>query len=106
VLARRSPAALTLEALAREVGASVFHLCRAFRRTHGETIHRYLVRLRVRRALELIAHEALNLTTLAMELDFAHHSHFTSAFGREFGAPPSVVRAELRVRAAARASRS
>jgi AraC-like DNA-binding protein len=58
------------------------------------------LKLRVRRSLELVDRADLTLTSLAMRLHFAHHSHFTSAFRREFGVPPSAVRGRLHAPAA------
>ena len=43
-------------------------------------------------ALERLAVGADDLTTLALELGFSSHSHFTDAFRREFGRPPSAAR--------------
>jgi AraC-like DNA-binding protein len=66
-----------------------------FERVTGATIHRYLTRLRLRVALARIADGESNLTALALDLGFSSHSHLTSTFAREFGAPPSRLRAEL-----------
>jgi AraC-like DNA-binding protein len=95
-LARRSPARVGLQSLASEIDVSAFHLCRAFRRIYGLTIHRYIVGLRLRNALEALGRDRFNLSGLAMQLEFCHHSHFTAAFRTEFGAPPSSVRSLLR----------
>lgn len=87
---------LTLEALARAVFSSPFHLARVFRRETGISLHVYLTRLRLRQALQEIADGASDLTRLALELGFSSHSHFTNAFKREFGESPSRIRCRLR----------
>ena len=92
VLAKRYLHPISLRLLAVEVGASVFHLCRTFRKFHGTTVHRYLVEMRLRRALEELARERTDLGGLAVALKFSHHSHFSAAFRSEFGVPPSVAR--------------
>ena len=68
------------------------HLSRIFQHHTGFTIHRYLVQLRMRQALERLAGGEQNLTMLALDLGFSSHSHFTDAFRREFGCAPSAVR--------------
>ena len=83
---------LTLDDLARAVHASPFHLARVFRQHTGLTIHRYLTLLRLRASLERLAQGQEDLAALALELGFSSHSHFTDAFTREFGAPPSGLR--------------
>jgi AraC-like DNA-binding protein len=42
--------------------------------------------------LESLASGADDLTSLALDLGFSSHSHFTDAFRREFGRTPSEVR--------------
>jgi AraC family transcriptional regulator len=91
-LASRMPERVTLDDVARAVGASPFHLARLFRRRTGAPVHRYLMCLRLRASLEHLADGANDLTALALELGFSSHSHFTDSFRREFGCTPSDVR--------------
>jgi AraC family transcriptional regulator len=81
-----------LDAVARAVHCSPFHLTRQFRAATGETLSRYLLRLRLSLALERIAGGETNLTRLALDLGFAHHSHFTARFRTVFAATPSEIR--------------
>lgn len=85
---------LRLADIAAGVGSSAFHLCRTFRTATRSTIHRYLTRLRVRAGLERICLRP-SLSAVALDLGFTHHSHFSNAFRREFGATPSAIRAQL-----------
>jgi AraC family transcriptional regulator len=78
--------------VAREVGLSVYHLCRTFRRVTGKTLHQYRSELRVRACLELVAAPGARLVDVAMAAGFCSHSHFTNAFHRAFGETPSVSR--------------
>jgi AraC family transcriptional regulator len=86
---------LTLDRLAAQLGASPFYLCRVFREQTGFSIHRYRVRLRLQEALHRIDPARGSLTELALDLGFSSHSHFTCAFRRECGVPPSVARDAL-----------
>jgi AraC-like DNA-binding protein len=84
---------LSLGAIARHLGTSPFHLNRVFRQAIGITLHRYVLQLRVRQALvRLLEQPQCDLTSLALDLGFADHSHFSATFRREFGFPPRRVR--------------
>jgi AraC-like DNA-binding protein len=77
--------------VARYAGASPAYLTDLFRRVEGVSLHRYLVQLRLARALVELKH-ASDLTALALEVGFSSHSHFTAAFRRAFGTTPSEFR--------------
>lgn len=77
------------------VGASPAYLTDAFRRAEGMPLHRYLIQLRLARALVELPH-AGDLTTLALDLGFASHSHFSAVFRRAFGLTPSRFRERAR----------
>jgi AraC-like DNA-binding protein len=90
----------TLAEVAAEVGGSPVHLTRVFRQVEGMPLYRYQLRLRLARALDLIA-EYDDLTTLGLDLGFSSHSHFSAAFREVHGRTPS----EFRQAALARRSR-
>jgi AraC family transcriptional regulator len=85
----------SLDAVGRAVNCSPFHLARQFRRATGETISRYLLRLRLAAALHRIAEGESDLARLAVELGFSHHSHFTARFRSVFGCTPVRARGAL-----------
>lgn len=91
-LASRLGERITLGDVARAVHASPFHLARVFQERTGVPVHRYLIRLRLRASLERLPDGASDLASLALDLGFSSHSHFTDAFRREFGRTPSDVR--------------
>jgi AraC-like DNA-binding protein len=91
-LSERFASPPSLEELAHTLSCSPFHLCRTFRRAVGLPLRRYLDRLRLRLALERLGAGEPCLTALALDLGYADHSHFTNAFRREFGRPPSELR--------------
>lgn len=95
VLALRYAERITIGEIAGAVGSSPFHVCRVFRCHAGLPIHRYLNRLRLRAAIEGILDRGSSLADLAVAVGFASHSHFSDAFRREFGTPPSAVRESL-----------
>jgi AraC-like DNA-binding protein len=96
VLVASDPGAdLSLSEIAAAVYSSPFHLARRFREEVGISIHQYRLRLRLTIALDHVvdgAQRAADLSALGMQLGFSHHSHFTTAFRRAFGIPPSRMR--------------
>ena len=86
---------LSLSQLARLLGASGFHLCRAFRGEMGTTLHVHRNQLRLRASLERIAEGEPDIARLAVDLGFSSHSHFTLSFRRAFGLTPSLARRQL-----------
>jgi AraC-like DNA-binding protein len=92
MLSARFDEDLDLPQIAAHVGVSVYHLCRTFREGTGLALHQYLRQLRIRHGLEKVCETASPLSRIAVDLGFAHHSHFTSAFRRDFAVTPSELR--------------
>jgi AraC family transcriptional regulator len=88
-------APIRLTHVGRAVGTSPAYLTSVFSRVEGMPLHRYLVQLRLARALVEVPHSS-DLTGLAYDLGFSNHSHFTAAFRRAFGCTPSRYRESLR----------
>jgi AraC family transcriptional regulator len=78
----------TLAEIGAEMGASPVYLTQLFRQVEGVPLYRYHLRLRLARALDLVPrHE--DLATLALDLGFSSHAHFTAAFRQAYGRTPS-----------------
>jgi AraC-like DNA-binding protein len=86
-------APIGLEKRAWEVSLNPSTLSRAFHREVGISIRQYSKRLRLRKALQLMLDTGTDLGSIAVELGFFDQAHFSNAFHREFGVPPSLVRA-------------
>jgi AraC family transcriptional regulator len=106
LLSTRFAEALSLDAIARAVHCSPYHLARLFRRISGLSIHQYRHRLRLREALQRLAEGRSELSALALELGFSSHSHLTDSFRQAFGVPPSAVRRSLGSRSLRELSRN
>jgi AraC-like DNA-binding protein len=91
VLARRYRENTSVRELAEEVGCSVFHLCRVFRIETGLTLHQYRHRLRLAASLSRVV-RGDDLSSVACDLGYASHSHFTERFRTAFGLTPSRYR--------------
>jgi len=77
----------TLAQIAGDVGVSPVYLTQVFAQAEGVPLYRYQLRLRLARALDLLA-DCEDLTALALDLGFSSHSHFTAAFRGLYGSPP------------------
>jgi len=98
LLAVRFAEELPLDALARAVHASPFHLARLFRRETGLSLHQYRLRLRLHAGLARVVDGERDLTQLALTSGFSSHAHFTDTFRRAFGVAPSACRRVLTAR--------
>lgn len=82
---------ITLLELSRAVHVSPYHLSRLFRDEVGCAPHEYLIRLRVRRAINALA-DGASVSEAASVAGFASPSYFSRVFRRRVGVPPSVYR--------------
>ena len=81
----------TLAEIAAEVRCSPVYLTQVFQQVEGLPLYRYQLRLRLARALDLLAHYD-DLTTLGLDLGFSSHSHFSAACREAYGRSPSEFR--------------
>lgn len=81
----------TLAEIAAETGGSPVYLTQVFQQVEGLPLYRYQLRLRLARALDLLA-EYDDLTALGLDLGFSSHSHFSAAFRQAYGRSPSAFR--------------
>lgn len=84
-------APLNLEAVARVSWFSPHHFHRIFRASVGETVNDFIKRLRLERALALMAHgPTRTLNEIAIASGFNSQSDFSRCFRQRFGVPPSA----------------
>jgi AraC family transcriptional regulator len=81
----------TLAEIAAEVRGSPVYLTQVFQQVEGLSLYRYQLRLRLARALDLLA-QYDDLTALSLDLGFSSHSHFSAAFREAYGRSPSEFR--------------
>ena len=81
----------TLAEIAAEVRGSPVYLTQVFQQVEGLPLYRYQLRLRLARALDLLA-QYDDLTALSLDLGFSSHSHFSAAFRAAYGRSPSEFR--------------
>ncbi len=71
---------VSLLAMAEQANVSPFHFIRLFRHTVGLTPHRFVLRQRTQKALNLLNEGKLSLSQVATESGFFDQAHFTRAF--------------------------
>jgi len=90
---------VSLTELARTVNVTPAHLTDVFRRVEGIPLANYCRRIRLARALHELP-RTQNLASLAQDLGFSSHGHFSAAFKSLYGITPSQFRDSRRVRSA------
>ena len=81
---------LNLNDLARVANFSKFHFHRIFRAMVGETINRFVRRLRLERAAgQLIYNQEKTITAVALDCGFSGSAVFARAFREAFGSSPT-----------------
>ena len=80
-----------VEALADIAARSPFHFTRVFTRSVGMTPHRYVVHLRLQRAIELVREGQSGLAEIAVRTGFADQSHLSRWVRRVHGVAPTQL---------------
>ena len=84
---------LTVADLARVAGLSPAHFSREFRRSFGESPHRYLLTRRLERAAALLRNTDRPVTDICFSVGLTSVGSFTTSFGRIYGMSPAAYRA-------------
>ncbi|NHR07146.1 GlxA family transcriptional regulator [Chromobacterium haemolyticum] len=91
----------SLEHLAAELGVSLRHLERLFKRYLSTTPAQYYLDLRLRRARELLLQTNMSVMEVTVACGFLSSSHFSKSYRGLFGYPPSRERQQYLVAAGA-----
>lgn len=86
---------VSLDDLAAHTNISKYHLLRSFAKTTGFTPYRYLVRLRMRRAADLLRDTGQPVLQISAACGYRSPGQFTAAFRRRFGASPTEFRRQF-----------
>ena len=84
---------LDVPALAQAAHLSPAHFSREFRRTFGDTPHRYLLMRRMERAAALLRNTDHSVADICVTVGLSSVGSFTTAFSRMFGLSPTAYRA-------------
>jgi AraC family transcriptional regulator len=83
---------LTLKNVAAAMHVRAGYLTHAFAQRTGRPLYRYIMSLKLARALHRIATTDEELTQIALDLGFSSHSHLSAMFKARYGVSPSQVR--------------
>jgi AraC-like DNA-binding protein len=83
---------LSVAELAGVVNLSTSHFCRAFKRSFGVSVHRFVMRSRIEAAQRLMLTTADSLSGIALTCGMSDQSHLTRWFHRFVGQTPAVWR--------------
>lgn len=97
MLASMDDDALRLDAVAREVQMSPFHLIRQFQSVFGITPHQFRIARRLDQARFLLAKGDHSVTEVCMEIGFSSLGSFSALFARRVGESPSAYQRRMRM---------
>ncbi|HLW34764.1 MAG TPA: helix-turn-helix domain-containing protein [Chthoniobacterales bacterium] len=86
---------ISLGAVAKAAGASVFHFCKIFRKATGLTFTDYVARLRLEDARTRLANPNLRVSQIAYDVGFQSLTQFNRVFKRVIGESPTKYRTHL-----------
>jgi transcriptional regulator GlxA family with amidase domain len=90
----------TLNEIAEHVGISRAHLAKLFQQDTGIPMHKFLNRVRISRAEQLLRNSELSCESIAVECGFGISQHFSRAFKLHAGLTPIRFRKKHRRREA------
>src|SRR3954464_14106322 len=89
---------LSLAAVARASGASIFHFCKVFKKTTGLKFTDYVARIRLEDAKSQLLNPSRRISEVAYDVGFQSLTQFNRMFKRIFGQSPTDFRAQLHSR--------
>jgi AraC-like DNA-binding protein len=86
---------LSLSAVAKAAGASVFHFCKVFRKSTGLKFTDYVARVRLEDARTQLLNPNRRISEVAYDVGFQSLTQFNRMFKRVFGQSPTEFREDL-----------
>jgi AraC family transcriptional regulator len=86
---------LSLDKMAEAAGLSAAHFSQMFRKSTGESPHRFVLRHRIERAKEMLLAPEVRVLDVAIACGFKTQQHFARVFRRACGASPTDYRQEF-----------
>jgi AraC-like DNA-binding protein len=89
---------ITIPQLARKARVSTETLARSFKKFHGETLGRHILKIRVREAARLLLHSDAKIEEIAESTGLANRAYLSRVFKRITGESPAEFRRQHRQR--------
>ena len=83
---------ITLDKISRAVGINRTYLCELFKKETGVSIQRYITKLKIEAAANMLAYEDFSVLEISDYFSFSSSSHFCSVFKKETGLSPNAYR--------------
>ncbi|MBR3542657.1 MAG: AraC family transcriptional regulator [Treponema sp.] len=83
---------VTLDKISRAVGINRTYLCELFKKETGVSIQRYITKLKIEAAVNMLAYEDFSVLEISDYFSFSSSSHFCSVFKKETGLSPNAYR--------------
>ena len=83
---------ITLNSISRSFGINEFKLKKGFQQYFKTSVIKYMSELRMSRAREILMTGDMAVSEVSEMLNYSHPNHFSNAFRKHFGIPPSEVR--------------
>ena len=100
-IAQNKTEILSLPAVARAAGASVFHFCKVFHKSTGLKFTDYVARIRSQDARMRLLNPNARVSEVAFDVGFSSLTQFNRTFRRMFGQSPTEYREKLPANGAA-----
>ena len=85
---------ISLQEMADNLAMSTYYFVRRFRQTMGCAPYQYVLRLKLEKARDLLLSQPVSpISSIAHQLGFSDHTHFTRQFRAKFALTPSKYRA-------------
>jgi AraC-like DNA-binding protein len=97
-IAQNKTEILSLEAVAKAAGASVFHFCKVFHKSTGVKFTDYVSRVRLQDARERLLNRNSRVSEVAYDSGFQSLTQFNRAFRRMVGQSPTEYRQKAQAR--------
>ena len=94
-IAQNKTEVLSLGAVAKAAGASVFHFCKVFRKTTGLKFTEYVARVRLEDAKTRLLNPNMRISEIAYDVGFQSLTQFNRTFLKIFGQSPTEYRETL-----------
>ena len=81
-----------IKQLANSVGTNEYKLKYGFKKLYGQTVRRFIVHERLRKASLLVQHTDIPFTRIALKIGLKNAGHFSRLFKEKYGYTPSELR--------------